>query len=102
MTGCVRGLPGAVAPLWQDAQSPAVTPWSARCLKLAGVQEMLEWQELQPAVAGICDAGLPGARPPGLWQVAQSRGVPRKVPWRWHDSQRTPTCAPSRAKPVEA
>ena len=39
-------------------------------------------------------------REPAVWQPAQSRGVPFKMPSTWQDSQRSPACTPVSAKPV--
>ena len=69
---------------------------------LAGDQRVVLWQLSQAILlVGMWLTGLPGARAPGpAWQVAQSRGVPRKLPEVWQDSHCTCLCVVSRMKPV--
>ena len=65
---CVVGLPLAVVPLWQLAQTG-----DAGVIILAPANEVvLLWQVSQAAVVTMCVAGLPFAVVP-LWQLAQYR-----------------------------
>jgi len=67
-------------------------------VKIAGVHPRVWWQVSQGAVVGTWLPGIDVAawRLPGLWQEAQSRGVPRKMPPAWQVSQRARVCAPVR------
>ena len=99
VAGWLPDLPLAVAPLWQVAHVPGVT---TPCEKEAGSQAEVRWQLSQLPCVAMCSAGFAvrAKRLPGWWQLAQSRGVPRKRPWTWHDSQRACWCAPVSGKPV--
>ena len=72
------GLPGACAPLWQDAQLPSVCSWSKR---VAGDHVEVEWQAAHRSPLRMWPAGFGVApmRDPGEWQEKQSRGVPLKT-----------------------
>ena len=96
---CPPGLPVARLPSWQEAQLPGAT---AVWVKRAGVQAVARWQVSQGACVETWFGPLDvtESRPPGAWHVAQSRGVPRKTPCTWHDSQRTDWWAPESANPV--
>lgn len=70
-------LPGALVPLWQEAQLPACTP---ACGLVAGIQAAVEWQVSQEAVVWMCIAGLVCALEltnAPLWQVWQ---LPAETP----------------------
>ena len=92
---CVADLPGAVEPLWQTWQLPACT-WL--WLNLMPPKALVVWQLSQAWDVGTCwldITTLPLAkRAPLMWQLLQSRGVPLKTPFWWHDSQRVVMCAP--------
>src|SRR5205085_5402417 len=99
----VMGLPVATTPLWQVPQRSRVTPmW----LKRAPVKLTVLWQVSHVACVGRCCGGittlLPASRAPRTWQLAQSRGVPRKAPCWWQSSQRAPVCMPVSGKPLFA
>ncbi len=97
----LAGLPATSVPLWQFWHVPGATPtW----LNLAPTKVLVEWQVSHAAVVGTCCCGivtLPRAkRMLATWQAAQSRGVPLKMPFWWHDSQRVCAWVPVSAKPV--
>ena len=101
VTTCPVGLPVARPAPWQVWQVPVATPaW----LNLAPAKLCVPWQVSQPSWVGMCWVGLTtlarASLPPAVWQLAQSRGVPLKTPFRWQDSQRCEACVPFNAKPV--
>ena len=57
-------FPGAVVPLWQEAQAPITEAWSTR---VTGFQRVGLWQSSQVLVVAIWVGFLPGAVVP-LWQ----------------------------------
>jgi len=73
----LKGAPTKVDALWQLSQARLVGGWLGGLFMLPRAK-----------------------RPPEVWHEAHSRGVPRKTPLRWHDSQRVKVCAPVSAKPV--
>jgi hypothetical protein len=81
---CFAGFAVAQLPLWQLAQFEAAT---AVCVKIAGSQELVRWQESQDSVVGRWLAGLVGAPPASEWQLVQSPGT-------------TPTCVNGLVVPV--
>ena len=70
---CPAGLPGALVPLWQEAQVPVTCVWSTR---VTGVQaSVVRWHASQTLLLAMCDAGLPGAVAP-LWHEMQFPVMP--------------------------
>jgi hypothetical protein len=93
VAGWLLLLPLARSPSWQLAQLPGSTEtW----LKITPAKPFIVWQSSQACVVCTCRTGMAGA-PRVLfwaWQVAQSRGVPLKMPRWWQVSQRTSSCLP--------
>ncbi len=93
------GLPRLVTLLWQLAQRPGST---LACENSTALNDEVPWQASQARVVGMCLADLASAPRwlPCTWQLAQSFGVPLKMPLMWQVSQRTSSCLPVSEKPV--